>query len=60
MAQHLHEGWLGGWTGRQWAMNSSGIVETSGETYILSVYTQHQPTIAGRRFSAPPTSPLRR
>ena len=41
-------------------MNSSGIVETGGETYILSVYTQHQPGYSGPKCSAPPISPPRR
>ncbi|GAC1664275.1 MAG: hypothetical protein PVS3B1_39740 [Ktedonobacteraceae bacterium] len=28
-----------------WAVNSSGIVTTSRDTYIISVYTQHEPTL---------------
>jgi len=40
---HMKDGWVAGPDG-SWAMNSSGIVESGGETYILSVYTQHQPS----------------
>ncbi len=39
---YMKDGWVAGPDG-DWAMNSSGIVESGGETYILSVYTQHQP-----------------
>ena len=39
---YMKDGWVAGPDGT-WAMNASGIVETGGETYILSVYTQHQP-----------------
>jgi beta-lactamase class A len=40
---YMKDGWVAGPDG-SWAMNSSGIVESDGETYILSVYTQHQPS----------------
>ena len=40
---YMKDGWVTGPDGT-WAMNSSGIVETGGETYIISVYTQHQPS----------------
>ncbi len=40
---YMKDGWVAGPDGA-WAMNSSGIVESGGETYILSVYTQHQPS----------------
>jgi beta-lactamase class A len=39
---YMKDGWVTGPDGT-WAMNTSGIVESGGETYILSVYTQHQP-----------------
>ncbi|MBA2680565.1 MAG: hypothetical protein H0U76_19485, partial [Ktedonobacteraceae bacterium] len=28
-----------------WAVNSSGIVTTQGETYIIASYTQGQPSL---------------
>ncbi len=40
----LKDGWVPGPDG-QWAMNSSGIVTTANETYILSVYTQEQQSL---------------
>ncbi len=40
----LKDGWVPGPDG-QWAMNSSGIVTTNNETYILSVYTQEQQSL---------------
>jgi beta-lactamase class A len=40
---YMKDGWVTGPDGT-WAMNSSGIVETGGETYIISVFTQHQPS----------------
>jgi len=40
----LKDGWVPGPDG-QWAMNSSGIVTTDEETYILSVYTQEQQSL---------------
>lgn len=40
----LKDGWVTGPDG-QWAMNSSGIVTTDKETYILSVYTQEQQSL---------------
>jgi beta-lactamase class A len=40
----LKDGWVTGSDG-QWAMNSSGIVTTNNETYILSVYTQEQQSL---------------
>jgi beta-lactamase class A len=39
---YMKDGWVAAPDG-SWAMNSSGIVESGGETYLLSVYTQHQP-----------------
>src|SRR5262249_7183993 len=39
---YMKDGWVVGPNGT-WAMTSSGIVESGDETYILSVYTQHQP-----------------
>ncbi len=36
----LKEGWVMG-TDSRWAINSSGIVTTGGETYIISVYSAH-------------------
>jgi beta-lactamase class A len=38
---YMKDGWVVG-PDNLWAMNSSGIVASGGETYILSVYTQHQ------------------
>src|SRR5262249_47394523 len=39
---YMKDGWVPGPDGR-WAQNSSGIVITASETYIISVYTQHLP-----------------
>jgi beta-lactamase class A len=39
---YMKDGWVTG-PDDLWAQNSSGIVVTSGETYIISVYTAHQP-----------------
>jgi len=39
---YMKDGWVTGPDGR-WAQNSSGIVVAGGETYIVSVYTQHLP-----------------
>lgn len=39
---YMKDGWVTGPDGR-WAQNSSGIVVVGGETYIISVYTAHQP-----------------
>jgi beta-lactamase class A len=40
---YMKDGWVTG-PDNLWAQNSSGIVVAGHETYILSVYTQHQPT----------------
>jgi beta-lactamase class A len=40
---YLKDGWVTG-PDNLWAQNSSGIVVAGHETYILSVYTQHQQT----------------
>jgi beta-lactamase class A len=40
----LKDGWVTG-DDDLWAMNSSGIVTTGKETYIISVYTQEQPAL---------------
>jgi beta-lactamase class A len=39
---YMKDGWVTGPDGH-WAQNSSGIVITATETYIISVYTQHLP-----------------
>lgn len=39
---YMKDGWVTGPDGL-WAQNSSGIVVAGGETYIISVYTAHQP-----------------
>ncbi|HEY7125486.1 MAG TPA: serine hydrolase [Ktedonobacterales bacterium] len=41
----MQDGWVMGTDGL-WAMNSSGIVTVNGETYIISVYSAHLPTLA--------------
>ncbi len=41
----MKDGWLPGPDG-YWAMNSSGIVTLGSETYIISVYTQEQNSLA--------------
>jgi len=41
----MKDGWLPGPDGL-WAMNSSGIVMSKQETYIISVYTQEQNSLA--------------
>lgn len=41
----MKDGWLPGPDG-YWAMNSSGIVILGSETYIISVYTQEQNSLA--------------
>ncbi len=40
----MKDGWLIG-TDDLWAMNSSGIVTTGGETYVIAVYSAHLPTL---------------
>jgi hypothetical protein len=40
----LKDGWVTD-EDNLWAMNSSGIVTLGNETYIISVYTQEQPTL---------------
>jgi beta-lactamase class A len=40
----MKDGWVTG-PDNLWAMNTSGIVITGKETYIISVYTQEQPTL---------------
>ncbi len=40
----MKDGWVTG-PDNLWAMNSSGIVTTSKETYIISVYTQEQSSL---------------
>ena len=40
----MKDGWVSG-SDNLWAMNSSGIVVTGNETYILAVYTQEQVTL---------------
>jgi beta-lactamase class A len=40
----LKDGWVPGPDGL-WAVNSSGIVMTSRETYIIAVYTQEEPSL---------------
>jgi hypothetical protein len=44
-AAAMKDGWLPGPDG-YWAMNSSGIVTLGSETYIISVYTQEQNSLA--------------
>jgi beta-lactamase class A len=39
----MKDGWVPG-PDNLWALNSSGIVTAGAETYILAVYTQHQPS----------------
>jgi beta-lactamase class A len=41
----MKDGWVPGPDGL-WAMNTSGIVTAGNETYIISVYTQEQPSLA--------------
>ncbi len=41
----MKNGWVPGPDGL-WSVNTSGIVTTNGETYIVSVYTQEQPSLA--------------
>lgn len=41
----MKDGWVPGPDGL-WAMNTSGIVTAGHETYIISVYTQEQPSLA--------------
>ncbi len=41
----MKDGWVPGPDGL-WAMNTSGIVTVGNETYIISVYTQEQPSLA--------------
>lgn len=41
----MKNGWLPGPNGL-WTVNTSGIVHVDGDTYILSVYTQNQPSFA--------------
>ena len=40
----LKDGWVTG-PDNYWAVNSSGIVSVSNKTYIVSVYTQQQPSL---------------
>lgn len=40
----MKNGWLPGPDGL-WTVNTSGIVEAGGEIYIISVYTQEQPSL---------------
>jgi beta-lactamase class A len=40
----LKDGWVTG-PDDLWAVNSSGIVTTQGETYIIAAYTQGQPSL---------------
>jgi beta-lactamase class A len=42
----MKDGWVPGPDGL-WAMNTSGIVTAGNETYIISVYTQEQSSLAG-------------
>jgi beta-lactamase class A len=39
----MKDGWVPG-PDNLWALNSSGIVTVGAETYILAVYSQHQPS----------------
>lgn len=41
----MKNGWVPG-PDNLWSVNSSGIVTTGGETYIISVYTQEQSSLA--------------
>lgn len=41
----MKDGWVPG-PDNLWAMNTSGIVTIGKETYIISVYTQEQPSLA--------------
>ena len=41
----MKNGWVPGPDGL-WSVNTSGIVNAGGETYIVSVYTQEQPSLA--------------
>ncbi len=41
----MKDGWVSGPDGL-WAMNTSGIVTAGNGTYIISVYTQEQPSLA--------------
>lgn len=41
----MKNGWVPGPDGL-WSVNTSGIVNAGGETYIISVYTQEQPALA--------------
>lgn len=41
----MKNGWVPGPDGL-WSVNTSGIVNVNGETYIISVYTQGQPALA--------------
>ncbi len=59
----MKDGWVIGPDGL-WAVNSSGIVTTSGETYIISAYTQGQPSLGAgqsaiRQISAAVAANLR-
>jgi beta-lactamase class A len=41
---YMQDGWVQ-WPSEQWVLNSSGVVSTQRETYILVIYSRNQPSL---------------